>query len=338
MRGDQLSRQWKILCRIEASRTGLTASEIARLAGSSLRTTYRDLDDLQSAGFPLYAEKEDKAQRWKFVDTFKVRIPIPFTMTELLSLQLSRDLFRVFEGTEFHESLTSFFNKIAAALPPESIEFLDRVRAAFQMGNRPCKDYGRFREIVCRINQAVLQRLSLEIAYQGLKDKAPVLRRIDPYKLWFADGTIYIIGLCHLRSRIRTFVLDRIKMLRITEDSFEPPEDFDFEKFIRHSFKVMQDELYTVVIQISPAWAPYVRERIWHESQTIQKLFDGGIELAFRVAGLDEIKQWVMSMGPEACVMEPEELKESVKGCLKTTLSRYETTDSLYKEPAAAKK
>ena len=65
-------------------------------------------------------------------------------------------------------------------------------------------------------------------------------------------------------------------------------------------------------------------EKIWHESQEIQRLFDGGIEINFRVAGLDEIKQWVLSLGPEAYVMEPEELKEMVNHELRNALSQYD--------------
>jgi predicted DNA-binding transcriptional regulator YafY len=63
MRGDQLSRQWRIIRQIEASKTGLTATEIAELGGVSLRTAYRDLDDLQYAGFPLYTDKREHGQR-----------------------------------------------------------------------------------------------------------------------------------------------------------------------------------------------------------------------------------------------------------------------------------
>lgn len=57
MRGSQLSRQWLILRQIEARRNGLTYAEIAKIAGVSLRTAYRDLNDLEVAGFPLYTEK-----------------------------------------------------------------------------------------------------------------------------------------------------------------------------------------------------------------------------------------------------------------------------------------
>ena len=36
---------------------------------------------------------------------------------------------------------------------------------------------------------------------------------------------------------------------------------------MRGSFKVMHDELYTVKVRISPGWARWVGEKIWHESQ-----------------------------------------------------------------------
>ena len=87
-----------------------------------------------------------------------------------------------------------------------------------------------------------------------------------------------------------------------------PVEDFDFEDLIRHSFRVMQDKLHTVQVRVSPAWAQYVGERIWHESQNIQQHIDGSIEITFHVAGLDEIRQWILSMGPEVCVLNPPEL------------------------------
>jgi predicted DNA-binding transcriptional regulator YafY len=85
----------------------------------------------------------------------------------------------------------------------------------------------------------------------------------------------------------------------------------------------MQDELYGVIIRISPAWARYVGEKIWHESQRIQKLIDGGIEISFKVAGLSEICQWVLSMGPEAVVVEPTELKVLIKNKLQEALDHY---------------
>ena len=122
---------------------------------------------------------------------------------------------------------------------------------------------------------------------------------------------------------MRMFVLDRIKMLKITDERFTPPKDFNLDDFMRHSFKVMHDELYTVRVRISPAWARWVGEKIWHESQRAKKNGDGSLELTFKVAGLDEIKRWVLSFGPEAVVMEPEKLQEMVRKDLSKNLAQY---------------
>jgi predicted DNA-binding transcriptional regulator YafY len=148
---------------------------------------------------------------------------------------------------------------------------------------------------------------------------------VDPYKVWFYDGTIYLIGLCHLREEVRMFVLDRIKMLKVTDERFTIPKDFNLDDFMRQSFEVMHDELYTVRVRISPDWARWVGEKIWHESQKITKLPDGSLEITFRVAGLDEIKGWVLSFGPEAVVLGPEKLKEMVRKDLSRNLAQYST-------------
>jgi predicted DNA-binding transcriptional regulator YafY len=99
---------------------------------------------------------------------------------------------------------------------------------------------------------------------------------------------------------------------------------------MRHSFKVMHDELYTVKVKISPAWARWVGEKIWHESQKITKLPDGGLEVTFRVASLDEIKRWVLSLGPEAQVLEPSRLKQMIRADLQKSLGHYSAHRTRY--------
>ncbi|MFH2075475.1 MAG: transcriptional regulator, partial [Pseudomonadota bacterium] len=324
MRGDQIVRQWKILRRLEAAGpAGLTAAEVAAEGGMSPRTAYRDLEDLQAAGFPIYQEKTDKGSCWMLLDSFRCKLPAPFTLTEVLSLQCSEELFQVFRGTLFHEALVDLLEKIRASLPPETIQFLNRLKSVYRMGRAAGKDYGRFREVIAQLNAAATDQRTIEIAYQALKSTERTVRCIDPYRIWFYDGTFYLIGKCHMRGEVRTFVLDRISMLRVTDDKFQIPADFDFDAYTRSSFKVMKDDLYTVRIRISPAWARWVEERTWHESQRIQKQFDGGIEIIFRVAGMDEIRQWVLSLGPEAVVVDPWELRELVQLSLAETLSKY---------------
>lgn len=335
MRGDQLSRQWLILKQIEVSKNGLTAAKIAEIGGASLRTAYRDLSDLQLAGFPLYTEKGEKGNRWKFVDTYKFKVPQPFTFTELMALHLSRDLFQVFKGTVFFESAESLFKKVQATLPPQALAYLDQIQSKFHISIKPYKDYERFRKIIEQVNQATENCQRIEVFYKPLRSKKDTQRKIDPYKIWFFEGTIYIIGFCHLRNQIRTFVIDRIKLLRLTNEKFEQPDDFDLNEYTKHSFKVMRDELFTVKILFAPTCARYVGEKIWHESQQTKKISDGSLEITLRIGGLDEIKQWIMGFGPEAYVIEPERLKDMIRDDFKKALVQYEELKSAYQVPEA---
>jgi len=60
--------------------------------------------------------------------------------------------------------------------------------------------------------------------------------------------------------------------------------------------------------------------------------------LTFQVAGLDEIKQWIMSIGPEAYVEEPERLRDMVKADLKKALVQYEGIRPAFQKPAMLEK
>jgi predicted DNA-binding transcriptional regulator YafY len=66
------------------------------------------------------------------------------------------------------------------------------------------------------------------------------------------------------------------------------------------------------------------RRKIWHESQKITKVPDGSLEITFRVVGLDEIKSWVLSFGPEAEVLEPVKLRKIIRNDLYGMLEQYQ--------------
>lgn len=332
MRGEQLARQWRVIRSIEASPKGLTVAELAERERIGPRTIYRDLEALQEAGFPLYTERAERSNRWFVVDTYKFKVPPPFTLTELMALHLYGDLLKVFKGTPFYDSLEELFKKVQATLPPKTVAYLDRIQSVFSVGIKPYREYGRIREILNQVSWASLEHRRIEMSYHSLARKEPVTRKVDPYKVWFFEGTMYLIGYCHLRRQVRMFVLDRIRALNLTEEEFDPPEDFDLETFMKHSFKVMHDELHEVKVRISPRWARWVGERIWHESQRSEKGPDGSLILTFRVAGLEEIKRWVLSLGAEAVVIEPEILKKTLQEELTRNLRQYEKPASIVSE------
>ena len=108
------------------------------------------------------------------------------------------------------------------------------------------------------------------------------------------------------------FALDRIRMLRQTEESFVVPENCKLEDFLRSSFGVFQGEPRRVKIRFAAEVAGYIQEKAWHESQQIHPQKDGSVIFEAEVAGTEEIKYWVMTWGSKAEVLEPESLRTFV--------------------------
>ncbi|MCJ7594228.1 MAG: WYL domain-containing protein, partial [Desulfobacterales bacterium] len=182
-----------------------------------------------------------------------------------------------------------------------------------QVGIKPYKEYGKFKEIINRVNDATINRKSIEIVYYTMSRKKETKRKVDPYRVWFFNGTFYLVGHCHMRNEVRIFALDRIKMLHQTTEAFEVPEDFSFEEFIGPSFGVFQGDPIRVKVWFSPEVAGYIKEKIWHESQEITDGKDGSVVFEAEVAGTDEIKFWIMSWGSKAEVLEPTSLREETR-------------------------
>jgi predicted DNA-binding transcriptional regulator YafY len=263
-RGDQLGRQWRIIQTLISSRRGKSASELAQELECNPRTLYRDMEALQMAGFPIYTERSDGKNLWSLLDTVKHQMPVPFTLTELMALYFGRDMLKVFKDTAFYESLESLLRKVKTTLPPESIQYLKNVEQTLHLAIKPYKDYGRFKEILNRVTDAALNRKTIEIVYYTISRKKETRRRVDPYRIWFFNGTFYLIGLCHMRHEVRIFALDRIKMLHQTKETFVVPEDFSLEDFVGSSFGVYQGTPVHIKVWFHPDVAGYIKEKICH--------------------------------------------------------------------------
>ncbi|MBI4374067.1 MAG: transcriptional regulator [Deltaproteobacteria bacterium] len=321
-RGDQISRQWQILQILEARRAGVSVPDLALELESNVRTIYRDMEAIEIAGFPIYNEKEDGVERWKFVEGYRNKIPIPLEMTELMALAIAKDHLNAFDGTVFSGSLHQAFEKIQATLKPEAHSFLEGLSKSFRVGLTGRKDYRKHRETIDLINKAVLEQKTAVIRYRPMKgDEGD--RRIDPYYVWFMGGTIYIVAYCHERKEIRLYLLDRIAKARLTEDHFKVPSDFSIEEFTSGRFRVMGGEPTDVRIRFDSYIAPYVKERTWHPSQQLEEMKDGSVVLSMNVEGIEEIRSWVLSFGSHAEVMGPDRFRKEVAVEIRSAGKRY---------------
>jgi predicted DNA-binding transcriptional regulator YafY len=108
------------------------------------------------------------------------------------------------------------------------------------------------------------------------------------------------------------FVLDRIKLLRLTDERFIPPEDFDLNAYLKDSFGVIRTDAEKVVIRFDASLERYLKESVWHPSQVFDMDKQGDVVLTMEVGGLVEVMNWVLGFGRQAEVLEPAHLREAV--------------------------
>ena len=136
-RNAEVIRQWSILRDLEASRR-LTIDDLAARPGVTTRTIRRDLEALQTSGFPLFDEVHDGKKYWTLEQrAFRRLDDTGFTLAEMTALYFSRSLVECLAATPFQRDVRSAFDKLAAALTPGMRQLLDRLPLVMQAKAEP---------------------------------------------------------------------------------------------------------------------------------------------------------------------------------------------------------
>ena len=321
-RGDQLSRQWKMIHTLISATYGKTVAELADTLGCTTRTVYRDLEALQAGGFPITTETRDNRSYWIILNAHRQKIPLAFSISELMALYFGKDMLRTYKGTMFHDAIESLLSKIKTTLPPAYTDTLDRIRSRLDTGPAPRKDYTPFGPTISELNRAIVDEKKIRINYFSMGRQSMSQRTVHPYQLRHVEDTLYLIGYCALRQAVRTFAVDRIQSVTVTDKTFQMPDSFDLKGFLQDSFGIYHGPLVTVRIRFLESVAGYIRERVWHPSQQLSDQPDGSVIFAATVAGIEEISHWVLRWGAGAQVLAPDELRQ--------TISRHASTMTLY--------
>lgn len=316
-RNDQAVRQLIVLKKLESSRHGLTLEQLAEGLDSSTarhpRTLRRDLDAIESAGYPLLTERIDGRTRWKLLDGVRHAPALRLSPTELMALTLSRRLIAPLEGTAVHASLQSALSKAAAALPPEGLVLVQQLEGTFSVGLGPHKRYKNHRDIVERVTHAIADKKRIQMRYDSASRGRVTRREVDPYRLWYAAGGLYLIGYCHQRKEPRMFAVERIKSVTPTDLPYQIPLHFDFDAFVEDSLTVMRGSRVKVELELDKPTAAWAKDRVWHPSQQLTRLPGGKLRMTLTVADSRELVGWVLSFGSGVRVVRPESLRTTVK-------------------------
>jgi predicted DNA-binding transcriptional regulator YafY len=221
------------------------------------------------------------------------------------------------------ESLTSAtykLKKLAESEPDAVPPGLDERFESWSCGS---KDYRVHEGHIARLIEAILRKRRCLVEYQAPARLAPKTYDFDPYRMLFVGGGLYAVGLVPTHAGTTTLAIDRLLSVILSNSEFEVDSDFDPRKCRQDAFGVSWQDPIDVVLHFRPDQAPYVRERMWHPSQELTDLPDGGVRLTFRAGGPFEIRRWILSWGDAVEVASPADLRDQIKQILRSAAAGY---------------
>lgn len=189
------------------------AHALSRELGVSLRTIYRDVESLRKSGALIdgeagygYTLQEDPALP-----------PMMFSRDEMEALVLGlREVVQVADPI-LAKAAENALSKLKASLP-------ERMRAEFEHAVLYAKRFYCRPEIsidIEALRQATRNEQVISIDYADAEDNR-TLRQIQPLAIVFFDRSLVVMAWCELRADYRSFRIDRIIEMTVTDRSFRP--------------------------------------------------------------------------------------------------------------------
>jgi predicted DNA-binding transcriptional regulator YafY len=315
-RNDQVSRQWHLLRLLESSR-GVTLDEMVERLPADFprngRTVRRDLEALEASGFPLVNERVDGRVRWRLMDGARRAPALSFSPTELMALVISRSLLKPLAGTEIQAALESAMSKAMRLLPSGSLDYVQQIQNVFAVGLGPHKTYKEHRETIDRLTQAIAKKRTVQMRYYSASRLRMTRREVDPYRLWYASGGLYLVGYCHQRKEPRMFAVERMRGVTLTDHPYQMPLGFNLEAFVQDALTVMRGRPIELTLRFDKATAAWAKDRLWHPSQKVTPLKNGQLLMTLQVADTRELLGWILSFGSGVQVIRPAHVRDALE-------------------------
>ncbi|HPZ73130.1 MAG TPA: YafY family protein [Bacillota bacterium] len=215
-----------------------SARELAERFEVSVRTIYRDIDTLSSAGIPIYTETGRSGG---------VRLMSGFVLDKAaLSEEERQDvLFAVQVLLAIRKrDKSSTVEKLSALFKNSSRNW---VEVDLTRWGDKAKDNEKFE----LLKDAVIHNRCIEIDYISAYNEVQTGRKVLPLKLLYKSKDWYLQAYCTEKKDFRTFKLSRILRLNVLEERFSPVEypdrsEVDRKEYSHIRLRFSKDMAYRV--------------------------------------------------------------------------------------------
>ncbi len=312
MKRSRISRVMQILTTLQAGKS-YAVSDLSKMFGTSRRTIFRDLKELQAIGVPFHYDARTGGYT---IEPEFFLPPVDLSLQEALGLLLLAHKTRDQIQTPFKNSVLWAALKIENNLPARIRQYCNT--ALQNISTRPCAQApvthsAGLDKTFAQLQQAIVKKRKVNIRYHSLFEGTIIDVELSPYHLLYNKRAWYVLGRSSLHKSVRTFKLNRIRELTTTQRCFVDGEKFDVYDYIGRAWSMIPEgRIYNIKLRFLPKVANNVAEVQWHSTQKVVRNSDGSATVEFRVDGLGEITWWILGYGDQVQVLAPKELRKKV--------------------------
>lgn len=297
-----------ILIQLQSKRI-VKAQDLADRFDVSLRTIYRDIRSLQTAGVPIASEA---GIGYELVEGYRLP-PVMFTREEASSFVAAEKLMQKFIDKRLGDHFASAIAKMKAVLRMADKDWISSIESQVQVRSAQSIFNEKVPEALSVLFDSLAQKVQVEIRYKKIASSTPEIRKIEPVGVFHENDFWYIMAYCHLRKDYRRFRTDRIQGILKTAVPFvkEHPE---LQEFLNQRKEVPRTKVRIVV---DPKVASYLQWNRQYHGFTEEKETSQGIEMTF-MCGYPEsdFARWFLGFGDHAKILEPVSLKEKIRSII----------------------
>lgn len=294
------------------SRGRLSAEVLARELEVSVRTVYRDVDQLSASGVPIYAET-GRNGGFALIDGWRTRLT-GLTAPEAKALFLS-GLPGPAAALGLGDAVAAAELKLLAALPADWQAEATRVSARFHLDPQGWFQPAERDEHLRDIADAVWSERRIAVRYESWTSTAD--RVLDPLGVVLKGGAWYLVAM--RKGIARTYRVANIRSMIVLEDHFQRPRDFDLPAFWAEATARFARDVYVGEAEVRATtlgmtrlkdMAPTMRTAI--EAQQPQPGSDGWAQFVIPIEDHAYALRELGKIGPELEVLSPPELRAGI--------------------------
>jgi len=305
------SRLLSILLTLQA-RGRATAAELAETFEVSVRTSYRDIDELSAAGVPVYAEK-GRNGGFRLLDGYRTRLT-GLDRGEAEALFLA-GLPGAAAQLGLGEALARMRLKLLAALPGPAREDAERIAARFHLDPVGWFQAPDELAILPRLATAVWEQRRARMIYDSWK--GVVEREIVPIGVVLKAGTWYAVA--RVGDQVRSYRVAGIQAFELGEPIDEPAKPFDLAAYWAEFAEGYEQRMLSgrARVRAHPD-ALWLMSRINAPmAQAVAQAgppdADGWREVTVPIESIGQATATLLRLGPRAEALDPPELRESIR-------------------------